>query len=250
MKWSHFFRPRARADPPKSANRSRDGPVAPVAPIADISEAPLAPTASKLDSTSLAQEMREIPETPDLPVAPVAPVATRPARAQRRSAEPGLRQELTLLMAKLLAICGVAILAFTFLYGLQRSTDPDMAPAVKDGDLVMFYRLDRQYAAGDLLILTFQGSRQIRRVVAIAGDTVDVTENGLMINGSYQQELEIYSETRRYAEGTELPVLLNEGEVFVLGDKRDNATDSRLYGPVKTKDTLGTVITIIRRRNL
>jgi signal peptidase I len=159
-------------------------------------------------------------------------------------------RELLALLLKLAVICAAFALAFTFLYGLHRSLDPDMIPAVKDGDLVMFYRLDKDYAAGDLLVLSFRGKRQVRRVVAAAGDTVDITESGFTVNGSLQQELTIYEDTRRYEGGTGLPVTLGEGEVFVLGDARANATDSRVYGPVNVKDTLGTVITVIRRRNL
>jgi signal peptidase I len=51
-------------------------------------------------------------------------------------------------------------------------------------------------------------------------------------------------------DGIEYPITLAVGEVFVLGDARENATDSRVYGAVNEKDTLGTVIAVIRRRNL
>jgi signal peptidase I len=154
------------------------------------------------------------------------------------------------LLLKVLVICGVAALVFTFLYGFHRNADPDMAPSVREGDLAVFYRLDRDYKAGDLLLLTFEGEMQVRRVVATAGDTVDVTEEGLVVNGAIQQEPDIYEATGRYAEGAALPVTLAEGEVYVLGDARANATDSRVYGPVRIKDTLGTVIAILRRRSL
>jgi signal peptidase I len=125
-----------------------------------------------------------------------------------------------------------------------------MTPAVKDGDLVMFYRLDKEYAAGDLTILSYQGEREVRRVVAIAGDTVDITKEGLLINGAIQQELNIYEETPRYAEGIDFPLTVGEGSVFVLGDSRENATDSRIYGAVRASDTEGTVVAIVRRRGL
>jgi signal peptidase I len=151
---------------------------------------------------------------------------------------------------KTAAIAATAVLAFTFVYGLHRNTDADMNPAVKDGDLVIYYRPDKTYAAGDLLLLRCEGRTLVRRVVATAGDTVDVTENGLIINGALQQEFDIYEKTRRYEEGAELPVTLGEGRVFVLGDSREGATDSRIYGAVDTKDTLGTVIAVIRRRNI
>jgi signal peptidase I len=147
-------------------------------------------------------------------------------------------------------MCIAVVLVFTFIYGLHRVTDADMTPAVKDGDLVIFYRLDRDYTANDLLLLSFRGQRRVARVIATRGDTVDITENGLTVNGAFQQELNIYEKTRRYADGAKLPVTLGEAQVFVLGDSRENATDSRIYGAVNTKDTLGTVIAVIRRRNL
>jgi signal peptidase I len=158
--------------------------------------------------------------------------------------------ELLSLLIKISVICIVVAAVFTFMYGVHRVEDADMTPAVKDGDLVVFYRIDKDYAAGDLLLLRFRGRTQVRRVVATEGDAVDVAENGLMINGAFQQDLNIYEETRRYAEGTELPVTLGETQVFVLGDSRRNATDSRVYGAVNKDDTLGTVIAVIRRRNL
>jgi len=125
-----------------------------------------------------------------------------------------------------------------------------MNPMVQDGDLIVYYRLNKAYKAGDLLLLRFQNQIQVRRVIAAAGDTVDITENGLWINGALQQERNIHRQTQRYTEGIDFPVTLREGEVFVLGDAREDVTDSRIYGPVRVQDTLGKAITILRRRNL
>jgi len=98
--------------------------------------------------------------------------------------------------------------------------------------------------------LSYNGDAQVRRVIAVAGDTVDIKERGLMINGSFQQESEIFFETVRYEEGIDFPLTLQEGEVFVLGDARINVADSRIYGPVRIEDTKGKVFTILKRRNL
>jgi len=150
---------------------------------------------------------------------------------------------------KIAVISLVFVATFTFLYGFHRNTAPDMYPMVRTGDLVLFYRLDRDYAVGDLLLLDFQGERQVRRVVAGAGDMVDIEDGGLMVNGAMQQEPEIFQQTWRYESGVSFPLTVGADQVFVLGDAREGAVDSRVYGPIDVEDTLGAVITILRRRN-
>ena len=159
-------------------------------------------------------------------------------------------QDLLLLFLKIIIIAAVFVMMCTFVFGIFRYPDRAMAPALKDGDLVIYYRLDKNYAASDAIVLEYEGQLQVRRVVAVAGDTVDINENGLMINGALQQETEIYEETYRYEEGVEFPLTVPEGYVFVLGDSRENSTDSRIYGPVAISDTKGKVMTIIRRRGI
>lgn len=165
-------------------------------------------------------------------------------------AEPSLLKELLMLLCKIAAICLAFLLLFTFMFGICRNADASMVPSIKDGDLVIFYRLDRRYIAQDTLVLEYQGQKQVRRVIATAGDTVDITGEGLIINGAIQQEPDIYFSTHRYAEGIDLPVTLQEGQVFVLGDRRTNSVDSRIYGIVDIQDTLGKVMGIFRRRNI
>jgi signal peptidase I len=206
------------------ANRSRDGPPREHGPPEQAGQA--------------------APEAPP-PTAKPPPKPGPEARPQ-----PSVLRELSSLLIKIVVIGAAVTLVFTFIYGLHRVSDADMTPAIKDGDLILYYRLDKDYAASDLLLLSFQGVRQVARVIATQGDTVDVTENGLMINGAYQQELNIYEETPRYETGAKLPITLGANQVFVLGDSRRNATDSRVYGAVNTADTLGTVIAVVRRRNL
>ena len=159
-----------------------------------------------------------------------------------------LWKDVLALVFKIVGIMFLFILAFTFVFGLNRNQDGDMYPAVKDGDLVVFYRLDKNYKAGDCLVLEYEGKKQVRRVMAIAGDTVDITADGLLINGILQVEKGIYEETLPYENETNFPITLEQGQIFVLGDARKNATDSRVYGAVNYDKTLGKVMLICRRR--
>lgn len=164
--------------------------------------------------------------------------------------ETTLLQDIRDLLLKIAAIIVVLILLFTFPFGICRNRDASMQPAVKEGDLAFFYRLDKSYTAGDCMVVEYEGKKQIRRVAAVAGDTVDITEDGLVINGELQLEMDVYEETNRYTEGIEFPVIVGEREIFVLGDSRENAADSRIYGCISAEDTLGKVITLIRRREI
>jgi len=177
-------------------------------------------------------------------------LSTSPPPPPEAPTDPSVGREFTALAIKIGAIAGIALLLFTFVYGFHYNRDPSMNPSVKDGDLMIFYRWEKKYHAGDLVLVTFQGQRQVRRVVAAAGDMVDITEDGLLVNGALQQEPDIYQKTQRYADGISFPLTLGEGQLFVLGDARENAADSRIYGPVNIKDTQGSVITNLRRRNL
>ena len=161
-------------------------------------------------------------------------------------------KELLFLLIKIASIVLVLVLLCAFVFGLLRYQDPSMSPAIKDGDLVIYYRYTKAgYIAQDIIILEFEGQKQARRVVATAGDKVDITpEGGLVINGALQQEPGIYQVTERYAEGVSFPLIVPEGYVFVLGDSRVGATDSRIYGCVKIEDTLGKVMTVIKRRGI
>lgn len=163
---------------------------------------------------------------------------------------PGVMRELLYLLLKIVAIAAAFLLIFTFLFGIYRNGDVSMFPSVKDGDLVLFYRLDKAYVKSDAVVLKYKGETMTRRVIAIAGDTVDITDEGLFINGSLQIEHDIYEKTERFNTGVEFPLKVGEGQVFVLGDARKNATDSRVFGCVNISDTLGKVTAVIRRRGI
>lgn len=160
-----------------------------------------------------------------------------------------LWKDILYLFGKLAGIMLCFVLLSLFVFGLYRNRDADMYPALKDGDLVIYYRMDKDYIASDCIVLTYDGKQQVRRVVAVEGDTVDITEQGLVINGLVQWETYVYEVTQRYAEGMDFPITLQEGEVFVLGDARAGATDSRIYGAVNVTDTKGKVMLILRRRD-
>ena len=154
------------------------------------------------------------------------------------------------LLLKILIIGALAVVMFTFLFGICRNPDASMTPAMKEGDLIIYYRLKKDYQVGDVVVIRQEKETELRRIVARAGDVVDITEEGLSVNGYIQQEDDIYMETLPYSEGITFPVIVGKNQVFLLGDNRSSARDSRIYGPVDIATIKGNVMTIMRRRNL
>ena len=159
------------------------------------------------------------------------------------------KEDLLFLLLKIGILTILAVVLFGFVFGVHRCGDHAMHPAVKNGDLVFYYRLQKEYQNSDVVVLKKGEETQVRRIIAKAGDEIDITEEGLKINGYLHQEKDIYSETVPYVEGITFPVTLKEGEYFVLGDDRSNAKDSRMYGAIKQEEIKGIVMTILRRRS-
>ena len=164
--------------------------------------------------------------------------------------QPSLRSDLLALLIKLMVIAAALFLLERFVFGVCSVRGNDMAPSIRDRDLAVYYRLDHTYEVRDVVaVRNRDGTLSILRVVATAGDRVDITSDGLRINGYYQQEDYAAGETLAFVGGAVYPITLADGEVFVLGDNREYAVDSRYYGPVRTDDLLGKIITTIRRRD-
>lgn len=159
-------------------------------------------------------------------------------------------EDIRTLLIKLAVIALVAFVLLGVVFGVAVKEGEDMYPRIRDGDLMVFYRLPQDYQIGDVVTFQQDGRHYTARIVAQGGDEVDVDKEGqLKINGSVQEE-EIFYPTEAVDGGIELPCKVPEGSVFLLCDFRTQGTDSRVYGPVEIEDLDGKVISILRRRGL
>lgn len=124
-----------------------------------------------------------------------------------------------------------------------------MFPAVKDGDLILAYRIAEDYIKNDVVVYEQNGTRSFGRIVAQANDTVSLDENGfLLVNGTTEYGEILYP---TYAKDVlTYPYHVPHEMVFVLGDHRTNAEDSRDFGALLLDDIDGKVLAILRRRGI
>ena len=158
---------------------------------------------------------------------------------------------------RLVILLVVVWLLFFVFVGVTHMPSADMYPRIDPGDFVLFYRLDKDVKAQDIIVFekaADSGEKAqpfVCRVVAAPGDTVEVTdERGLAVNGNTLSEPYIYYPTKPYMDQMKFPIVLGDGEYFVMADYRNGGEDSRYFGPVTQDEIQGIVITVLRRNNL
>lgn len=137
------------------------------------------------------------------------------------------------------------------IFGIHPMANADMQPSICAGDLMLFYRLEKNLYCGDVAVFQKDGKWYTGRVVARSEDTVEITEDSqLKVNGSIVAENNIFYSTPRYDTEIDYPVSLEKNEYFILCDYREGGKDSRYFGPVNANEIKGKVITVLRRSGI
>ena len=152
-------------------------------------------------------------------------------------------------------VCSVlaVVLLFTFVIRLIGVDGHSMVPTLQDGDrlLVLNAMLDNDYEYGDIVVLrkdTFLEEPIVKRVIAMEGQTVDIdfAEGIVYVDGEALEE-DYIREPTYTAEGTEFPLTVPEGSIFVMGDNRNHSSDSRSsdLGTVDTRYVIGKAVFLL-----
>lgn len=155
----------------------------------------------------------------------------------------------------------LALLIFLFLFQFTTVRGQSMQPNFRPNDRLILEKASLYFQAlhhHDIVALAAPGSKALalKRVVGLPGDTVEIQEGHVFVNGSeVASPYDIAPRWRVLVGGKEVkapsrfgeshssygPVTLAEDRYFVLGDNRDNSKDSRAYGPVHGAFILGRV---------
>lgn len=169
-------------------------------------------------------------------------------RRQRRAAQ--TRSGYIQLLARIVIVIACGGLLFTQGFLFTRAPDNTMFPSIKGGDLLIGFRLQRTYRKDDVVLYKENGKIQVGRILGQENDIITIDDTGqLLVNGTLQSG-EIAFPTYAKNGIKKYPYTVPEGCVFLLGDYRTQAKDSRDYGPIEKKNIKAKVITVLRRREL
>ena len=142
----------------------------------------------------------------------------------------------------------VVVAIFTFVIRMMGVDGHSMLNTLQHGDrlLAVNSMLYHDYKYGDIVILrkngVFDDDPIVKRVIAVEGQTVDIdfAEGIVYVDGEALEE-DYIREPTYTAEGTEFPLTVPEGSIFVMGDNRNGSSDSRDFrlGTVDTRYVIG-----------
>ncbi len=235
-----------------------------------------APTEVIIEELSLFDEPRVVdiipeamPDTPPEETAAEAVTEFILTREEKYDPEKPRRVDLIFDFIELFVFTLVAVLlATTFFFRHSIVEGDSMLSTLSGGDTLIisgaFYTPER----GDIIVVedytTLLDKPIVKRVIGIAGDHIRVREEGIYLNGKLLDEPYVFTDMPNYTYniypnevlidamknnetfsiefGQYYELIVPEGELFVLGDHRNNSTDSRVIGTVRCDAVLGKVL--------
>lgn len=141
---------------------------------------------------------------------------------------------------------GLAIFIIVFLYQPVKVEGTSMAPLLSDQERIFInkyvYRFEPIHRE-DVVVFWYPLDRSmsfIKRVIGLPGDTIDIREGELYVNGKHVPEP--YVPPRYFDDSSYGPITVPPDEYFVMGDHRDSSNDSRIFGPVSRKFIYGKAV--------
>ncbi len=150
-------------------------------------------------------------------------------------------------------ILAVLIYAFLSLFIKVGKIDGEsMMPTYENGNRVIIARKHGELENDDIVAFeytdadddyfeetystesSYERSLHIKRIVGVAGDEINITDNVLTVNGEFISEADIELEDQEYT--------LGEDEYFVQGDNINDSYDSRMHGPIENEDIYGKIL--------
>ena len=126
----------------------------------------------------------------------------------------------------LITVAAVAVLVATLVLPVLQIYGTSMTPTLSDGDIVVSVS-GSEFEAQDIIAFYYNNKILVKRVIATAGQWVDIDEEGnVSVNGTPLDEPYVFEKALGECD-IDLPYQVPEGRVFVMGDHRSVSVDSR-----------------------
>jgi signal peptidase I len=180
-----------------------------------------------------------------LTTAPALPDPSGPVPPAGPSAWTRAGQEIVAGLKTLVSAAVYATLIVTFGFQVARVDGLSMAPTLEDHDRLIVNKLVYELGEprpGDIVMLYYPLNPEkmfVKRVIAKEGDSVRIVDGHVYVNDIPLHDDYVPADFRSHDDWG--PQIVQQGYYFVMGDHRNNSSDSRHWGPVPKKYIVGKV---------
>jgi len=162
---------------------------------------------------------------------------------KRRTQEREMYKAIWSAVQTLIVFASVAVLISTHLFPVIQAQRTSMTPTLQDSDVLIFITIG-EVKRGDIIAFHYNNQILIKRVIATAGEWVNIDENGVVyinedpLNEPYSTNLSLGDCD------LDLPVQVPEKHYFLMGDNRYYSLDSRInaIGTIHSEYIIGKAI--------
>ena len=154
------------------------------------------------------------------------------------------RKNMWLIFVDGIVIVALALfLIFRVVLGISTVDGTSMAPTLRNGQKLIFFRLNPTYEIGDIICMRMpNGDQYVKRIRAGPGDTIELTGDAVYVNGQEIEEEYANGKTELQEDTVEYPMKLDEEQYFVMGDNREHSIDSRSFGAIVIYQIQGRIL--------
>lgn len=140
----------------------------------------------------------------------------------------------------------LVLLIFNFVGQKTNVVGKSMEPTLYDGDQLVIDKLSYRFGEVerfDIVVFPYEPKLYyIKRVIALPGEEVTIEDGTVLVDGIQIDEAFGFDIIREY--GNNLPLVVPEGEYFVMGDNRNKSSDSRYtsVGTISKDEIIGKAI--------
>ncbi len=157
------------------------------------------------------------------------------------------RAVLEIVQALALAVV-ISVVLNLFIVQVTEVRQRSMEPTLLQNDRVLVSKVDYRLgmpAINDVVV--FQPTNEtpipyVKRIAAVEGDTVEIRDGRLVVNGAPSAIAEAQGLTTPQSPQVTYPLTVPPGHFFALGDNRQASSDSRSFGPQPYESIIGKVI--------
>ncbi len=137
----------------------------------------------------------------------------------------------------IILVAVLVVRAFIFTPVMVSGTS--MADTLKDGEILILKKYDKSYERFDIVVFDYNNSKLVKRIIGLPGETVEYKDGVLYINGVKTDD-PFASKTNNFKLSNLKIDVIPDNHYFVMGDNRNNSSDSRIIGPISKDSIEGT----------